>query len=335
MGILDDAIRQHLELKRKHGAESSDLERLEKEAFGPATRPGDPEFATGEAPASAQPDQRAGAATEAADPPSEVADSGVDIPVWLTGEEETTVAPSTPQREPASDELPAPAAEEPPSTHDPASEGEPSVPPEGAVQDEDQPEGAAGASSQRPTQLGPADEAEAPPDVQPPSGEPGDPASGGPASTEPAAVEHELPVELEPPEAPERGIFDAEDLDFGDLDLELDDDGDDDEELEDVPFADPGPTTLEPEPPARESSGSRRAAAAPETDPDLPPAPVEPRRPEPPAETPVPAVQDPADPDSDDEDLLEETPDFLQEAPEGEDLWFEQGPPRDFDFDDD
>ena len=34
------------------------------------------------------------------------------------------------------------------------------------------------------------------------------------------------------------------------------------------------------------------------------------------------------------EDLLEETPDFLQES-EGEDLWFEQGPPRDFDFDDD
>ena len=45
MGILDDAIREHLELKRQHGAGSEDLERLEKEAFGPATRPGDPEFA--------------------------------------------------------------------------------------------------------------------------------------------------------------------------------------------------------------------------------------------------------------------------------------------------
>ena len=29
--------------------------------------------------------------------------------------------------------------------------------------------------------------------------------------------------------------------------------------------------------------------------------------------------------DESDEDLLEETPDFLQDAPEGEDLWFEQG----------
>ena len=35
------------------------------------------------------------------------------------------------------------------------------------------------------------------------------------------------------------------------------------------------------------------------------------------------------------EDVLEETPDFLRETPEGEDLWFEQGPPKDFDFDDD
>ena len=48
MGILDDAIRQHLELKRQHGADSDDVERLEKEAFGPPTRPGDPEFDTSE-----------------------------------------------------------------------------------------------------------------------------------------------------------------------------------------------------------------------------------------------------------------------------------------------
>jgi hypothetical protein len=34
-----------------------------------------------------------------------------------------------------------------------------------------------------------------------------------------------------------------------------------------------------------------------------------------------------------DEDVLEETPDFLQETPEHDRLWFEQRPPRDFDFD--
>jgi hypothetical protein len=33
------------------------------------------------------------------------------------------------------------------------------------------------------------------------------------------------------------------------------------------------------------------------------------------------------------DDVLEETPDFLQETPEHDRLWFEQRPPRDFDFD--
>jgi hypothetical protein len=33
------------------------------------------------------------------------------------------------------------------------------------------------------------------------------------------------------------------------------------------------------------------------------------------------------------EDVLEETPDFLQETPEHDRLWFEQKPPKDFDFD--
>jgi hypothetical protein len=33
------------------------------------------------------------------------------------------------------------------------------------------------------------------------------------------------------------------------------------------------------------------------------------------------------------EDVLEETPDFLRDTPEEDRLWFEQQPPRDFDFD--
>ena len=40
-----------------------------------------------------------------------------------------------------------------------------------------------------------------------------------------------------------------------------------------------------------------------------------------------------ADPEDDDLDVLEDTPDFLQETPEHDRLWFEQKPPRDFDFD--
>jgi hypothetical protein len=35
----------------------------------------------------------------------------------------------------------------------------------------------------------------------------------------------------------------------------------------------------------------------------------------------------------DDGDMLEETPEFLQDTPDHDRLWFEQKPPRDFDFD--
>jgi hypothetical protein len=38
-------------------------------------------------------------------------------------------------------------------------------------------------------------------------------------------------------------------------------------------------------------------------------------------------------PDQPQEDVLEETPEFLQDTPDHDRLWFEQRPPRDFDFD--
>jgi hypothetical protein len=38
-------------------------------------------------------------------------------------------------------------------------------------------------------------------------------------------------------------------------------------------------------------------------------------------------------PDQQQEDVLEETPEFLQDTPDHDRLWFEQRPPRDFDFD--
>ena len=38
MGILDDAIREHLELKRQHGVPEEELQRQEEEALGPARR---------------------------------------------------------------------------------------------------------------------------------------------------------------------------------------------------------------------------------------------------------------------------------------------------------
>ncbi|MGI8460477.1 MAG: hypothetical protein ACR2OC_02405 [Solirubrobacterales bacterium] len=44
MGILDDAIREHLDLKRQHGAQENEVQILEDEAFGPPSRPGEPDF---------------------------------------------------------------------------------------------------------------------------------------------------------------------------------------------------------------------------------------------------------------------------------------------------
>jgi hypothetical protein len=49
MGLLDDAIREHLELKRQHGADLSEVERQEQEALGPVRRREAEEPAGGEA----------------------------------------------------------------------------------------------------------------------------------------------------------------------------------------------------------------------------------------------------------------------------------------------
>jgi hypothetical protein len=51
MGLLDDAIREHLDLKRRRGADPAELERAEREALGPVRRKGD--VATAEYPGDA------------------------------------------------------------------------------------------------------------------------------------------------------------------------------------------------------------------------------------------------------------------------------------------
>ena len=99
--------------------------------------------------------------------------------------------------------------------------------------------------------------------------------------------------------------------------------------------------------PSRTSSPSRRAAVEPEPEaaPPAPPAPRddaawledEPEQPTaaftPPEVEPEPEAVAPDDEPAPDDDVLEETPDFLEETPEHDRLWFEQKPPRDFDFD--
>ena len=59
MGLLDDAIREHLELKRAHGADPNEVERQELEALG---SPRHGEFASPsgeEAPAAVEADDAA------------------------------------------------------------------------------------------------------------------------------------------------------------------------------------------------------------------------------------------------------------------------------------
>jgi len=121
-----------------------------------------------------------------------------------------------------------------------------------------------------------------------------------------------------------------------------------DEELEDAPVDEvaevpeiaeppemPGeperePEPVEPPPAAREPEPEPEPQPGTEEDPwlveDLA-DPEPPRRPEPGA------VAAPEPEPAEGEDVLEETPEFLQETPEHERLWFEQKPPRDFDFD--
>src|SRR5215210_4846701 len=93
----------------------------------------------------------------------------------------------------------------------------------------------------------------------------------------------------------------------------------------------PGPDDLEP-PAEDDPVAAVRAEPEPagdldegwlEDDPEPPEEPVPERLEEPTA----------AHPGPEGDDVLEETPDFLQETPEHDRLWFEQKPPRDFDLD--
>jgi hypothetical protein len=93
MGLLDDAIREHLELKRKHGADPEDVARQEKEALGQ----GGPraEFA--------QPDAEP-EAPEPVAPPAEPAPAAeFEVPEFQPAVEPPAPAP---EPEPVVDELP-------------------------------------------------------------------------------------------------------------------------------------------------------------------------------------------------------------------------------------
>jgi hypothetical protein len=116
-----------------------------------------------------------------------------------------------------------------------------------------------------------------------------------------------LPAETPPPpvETASRPVPDPAEEPPGEETVEYDVEDALDAEGPDVEHHEPAPAPPEPAP-ARPEPGH--------TDPGHP----EPGQPE---------------PSSAEADVLEETPEFLQDTPDHDRLWFEQRPPRDFDFD--
>jgi len=271
MGLLDDAIREHLDLKRRRGADPAEVERAEREALGPVRR-GPEEPAQAELPAE-----------------SAAANDRQQEPEW----HEPFGAPED-HHDPFADERGAgPFAEHDPFADEhgagPAIEHDPFAAEPGA--------GSALAPEH------PEPEFDATPD-----------------EPEPLALEQQprrrgfLRRKQQPPPPPTEHDDHADYLD------------------DDDPFAEPeadvqlhGAVRATPDP---------ADAAPPAARPHPPAAP-----PERPAElaggeTVEYEVEDAfkAERDVQAEDVLEETPEFLQDTPDHDRLWFEQRPPRDFDF---
>jgi len=268
MSLLDDAIREHLELMRRRGADAADVARAEREALGIRS-----------------PEEEAREAAEAAG-----------------------IIPATPASDPTAEETqiarPAPAPSSAPY--------------------EEAPDFGRDAEAVPPVEAPPAIE----PSIDVPVGEILHDARDEPTpAPEPAAAPDPEPVAEAPVPAPP-----AEDPEVAER-------------------ASQSTVAFSPDEVAAATAAEEAAHAAPAPDPEPvaaaseapeAPAPVHEdadfvyeRDPEPQEEAPEASV--PADPeapaaDGEPEDVLEETPDFLQETPEHDRLWFEQRPPRDFDF---
>ncbi len=105
------------------------------------------------------------------------------------------------------------------------------------------------------------------------------------------------------------------------------------EEFEDEQFESSRPFDAEGEPVPPHAAD---VAPAPEPEPSLAPHPADPPPPEVPAHLDQETEEYELEPEEEEEagdDVLESTPEFLQDAPDHDRLWFEQRPPRDFDFD--
>ena len=272
MGLLDDAIREHLELKRQRGASDEELERAEQEALGPARREaGADPGGLGPPPVEEVPGEPVAPAPDAGEP---LADAG-ELHPELPADQPTAIRSTLPD----ADEMPEAAVDAdppppPPPVDEPVFADEYSAEPAPADRDDEDY-----------LALDPAIEAEPPGTAKPH----GDPVVG---------IDNDYVVTHGEPTA------DPEAEPHGDPLADSDSDYDPDE----VPVEE------------------QLSGGAP--DPDrirttILDDPLEQMGP-PPEDEPPPQGE---------QDVLEETPDFLQETPEHDKLWFEQKPPRDFDFD--
>ena len=266
MGILDDAIREHLELKRSHGANEEEVRRKEEEAFGPVRQEAGvapaPETHVAE-PASHDFDSLAPAAHEA------------DAPQDLEAHEPTEheLDPLEPAPEDPYAVHPGDHPVPDPNVHEAARVDPPehALPP---VEDHSHFDTAAaaeaGAGMLEPHEVEPGPPLEEERHFRPPTDE------------HPALVDHDrIHQEEHPPE----------------------------------------PVFRREPPPAPEAPAAQPAS-------DFDDAFVD----EPTQAYNVEAEEEDPHQGHEGEELLEETPEFLQDAPEHDRLWFEQKPPRDFDF---
>jgi hypothetical protein len=282
MGILDDAIKEHLELKRQHGAADDELKQLEDEAFGAAERPGDEESA---------PDPLAEPPTEFMEQPPEAA------PV---GEEPETPRSRRPDIADLQEPPPPPPGESAPEPEPPAEEESPAMEHEAVPELPPEPEISTGptteereAIAEQPTEMFDIEEELA--------------ASKAEAPSEEELVEEEMEEPRLAPVDPLAGLEDDV------PEVKIEEDEEDDDFWDEKRLSDELDQALEA--PVEVEEEEEDAVFEPEPAPEA----------EPEAEKPAPGP---------DEDVLEETPDFLEEAPEDDQLWFEQKPPKDFDFDD-
>jgi len=412
MSILDDAIREHLELKRAHGADDEEVRRLEDEAFGPPQRPDEidpfaeaptefltsPEETAAEAPEIGDEGERSGRRPNITDlqepppadaapgpasdaPPPSPADAA-DVPLPPppggapaadlappTGE---TLAPPTDEEVPAvfdqepappTEEAPAPPAEEehPAGEHEVVADAGPSAAERDAIADQPTQmfdvqahvDAEAAAEASPTEQASPTDEELVDAAGEEPQAAPPAPEEAGPPTElyeQPSLESHGPDAEVagRPPEEaePEEGSAEFDFFNEQRLSDELDqaleaplpptdehlampqykDEPGEGEGIFDFESQSREERPYEDDPSQEVLRRADEAEAA-----EDPPAEESPR--DSAAEPPSEDDDTDYDPETGHEDVLEDTPQFLEDAPEDDDLWFEQKPPKDFDLD--